>query len=179
MTIPTSIVPRPSVQLPHHRIHEGNHFTIHRITTSLAGIKYFLIIPPPVQVPHSATVEIHVIFDIVSDLGVQFEFFEDGTVTANGSPLMPINNNRNSLTTALTQVFEDPTVTSDGLKLAEERIGSATSGGSTGEEFRDEDEFVLRIGSIYLIKIIPLNPPINITTEISWYDARPSSPIPP
>lgn len=182
MTLPVSIVPRPTLQLSHHRIHEGNHFNIHKITTdlNLTITKYFLIIPPTIQIPPSATVEIHLTFEIVTDTGLQFEFFEDAAAS-NGSQIMPVNNNRNSPTSALTQVFEDPIVTSDGTKLAEERIGTATSGGTIGEADRDEDEFILKIGSMYLIKItalFPLGPQsTNITAELDWYDARPSSPI--
>lgn len=182
MTLPVSIVAKPSVQISHHRIHEGNHFTMHKINMGIdpAFPKYFLIIPPPLDPIPSNTVEIHFIFEIdAANFGVTAEFFEGST--ASGINILPIiNNNRNSTTTALTVVIEDPTVVSEGTKIFEELIGTTTSGGEGGENIRDEDEIILKVGTNYLIKITPLTPGpnTNITTELNWYDQRPSSPVP-
>lgn len=96
MTLPTGITARPNVEVQHHKIHEGNHFSVHKISTgvNIATPKYFLIIPPPFQ-PDNA-IEIHIIFKVTSDIGGILEFFENPTFTGNGTPVAIINNNRRS-----------------------------------------------------------------------------------
>ncbi len=178
MTLPVSIVPRPELDIAHHRIHEGNHFVVHKVTLLVPALlpKYFLIIPPPPQ-PDGSIIETHIIFEIDSDVGGTLEFFENSTVTALGIPLDIINNNRRSSTTSLSQVFEDPTVTADGTLLFQERRGTATTETELGEFERNDEEFVLHQVDMYVLKFVPLAV-ANITMELNWYDNRPSSPIP-
>jgi hypothetical protein len=181
MTIPTIISPRPSVDIAHHRIHEGNHFIVHRVVTSLPALnpKYFLIIPPPVQ-PDGTIIEMHLIFEVDSDVGGTLELFESPTIAGNGTPLNVINNNRRSSTISLCQVFEDPIITSDGTQLFSERGGTGGPtpiGADLGEFERNDEEFVLHQEDSYILKYVPLAI-ANITMELNWYDNRPSSPIP-
>lgn len=178
MTIPVSIAAKPTVDIAHHRIHEGNHFIVHKIVLGIpvATPKYFLIIPPPV-VPGAMTVEIHIIFEVDSNVGGTLFFFENPTITANGTALPPINNNRRSTTTSLSQVFEDPTVTADGTPLFQEIGGNATTGIDLGEFERNDEEFILNPTAIYILKFTPLAI-ADITMELNWYDNRPSSPVP-
>lgn len=179
MTIPVSIISKPTIDIAHHRIHEGNHFLVHKISTgiNIASPKYFLIIPPPVQ-PGLLTTEIHIIFEINTDIGGTLEFFENPTVTDNGILLSIINNNRRSSSTSLSQVFEDPIVTSDGTSLFGERGGTATNGASLGETRRNDEEFILNPSDTYILKFTPFADGANITVQLDWYDNRPSSPIP-
>lgn len=181
MTIPTSIIPKPNINLVHHRIHEGNHFVIHKVSTGInvANPKYFLIIPPPVQ-PDGSIIEMHLIFEVDSDIGGTLEFFENPTVTNNGTALAVISNNRRSSTVSQVLIFEDPIVTNDGTSLFQERKGTATIGvGATLGEFeRDDEEFILHQVDTYILKFTPLANNANITMELNWYDNRPSSPIP-
>ncbi len=179
MTIPTSIVSKPTLDIAHHRIHEGNHFTVHKISTVTLGTpKYFLIIPPP-SPPGGSIIEIHLIFHIDSDVGGTLEFFENPDIAGNGTQLNIINNNRRSTTTSQAQVFEDPNVTSDGPSiLFQQRKGSvAISDVVLGGFDRDDDEFILHQNTNYILKFTPLAN-ANITTELNWYDNRPSSPVP-
>lgn len=185
MTLPTSIVARPSINISHQRIHEGNHFTIHKVTAGVVAPKYFLIIPPPPMVV-GEIVEMHLAFQVYSDIGATLQFFEDPIITSNGTkPVTVINNNRRSSTTSAVNVFEDPTVAigGDGTLLFEERIGTITTNDVIiGEIERDEEEFILDPASVYILKYIPLTPlppgGANITMELNWYDNRPSSPVP-
>ena len=179
MTVPTSIIARPSVDIAHHRIHEGNHFVVHRVVLGVpvAPPKYFMIIPPPPQ-PNGSIIEMHLIFEIDSDVGGTLEFFENPTATIVGAiPLDIINNNRRSSTTSQSQVFENPTVTSDGTLLFQERLGNTTTGADFGEFERNDEEFVLHQVDTYILKFVPLAI-ANITMELNWYDNRPSSPVP-
>ncbi len=176
MTLPTSIISQPNIDISHHRIHEGNHFMIHRISTGI-NVKYFLIIPPPTQ-SDGTVIEMHLLFKIKSDIGGTLKFFENPTITNNGNELTIINNNRRSSTKSLAQIFEDPVISTDGKLLTEERGGTTTTGTELGETDRREEEIILNQNDKYILKFTPLANGANITSEIDWYDNRPSSPIP-
>lgn len=179
MTIPISITSKPQLDIAHHRIHEGNHFFVHRIATgiNMANPKYFLIIPSPVQ-PDGSVIEMHIIFEVMTDIGGTLEFFENPIVTNNGTELTIINSNRRSSTTSLCQIFENPIVANDGTRLFEERAGTTTTGAELGEFERNDEEIILHQADTYIMKFTPLADNANITMEINWYDNRPSAPIP-
>ena len=181
MTLPTSIVANPRVDLPHHRIHEGNFFSTHTISRNIliTNPKRFLFIspseiPPPFT---SDTVKVHLIFIVSCNPGVKLEFFEDTQVLINGIPVTVINQNRLSTTPPLGQVFQDPIVISEGTLIFSQFVGSTTEGGTGGLRNRDEQEFILKIGTNYLLKITPLVDNTDTTTHFKGYDARPSSPV--
>lgn len=181
MTLPTNIVSRPAIDIAHHKTHEGNHYSIHRIITGVTVVnpKYILIIPPPVAATPSDTIEIHLLFRVLStNIGFTLEVFESSVATGL-TALIPINFNRRSATTALINIYEDLTVlTSVGTPLFEERVGIATSGGQSGEFDRNEDELILKPGLKYLVRVTPLADGLNGNVELNWYDNRPSAPIP-
>ncbi len=165
MTLPVSITPRPGVDLPHHRIHEGRMFILTTTATGLsAGIpKFYFGTSPPIQIASA-----HVIFIITVDPGATFELFE-GAVASGGTQLFSVNNDRNNPVLATGTFFEDPIVTSEGTKLWEEIIGTATTGGVGGPKDRDEDEIVTASATNYLLKITPLANDTNLTVEIPAY----------
>lgn len=168
MTLPTSIVARPRVDLPHQRIHEGRMFILTTTATGLlAGIpKFYFGTSPPIQIATA-----HVIFIITVNPGVIFELFE-GAVASGGTQLFSVNNDRNNPVLATGTFFEDPVVISEGTtKLWEEIIGTATTGGIGGPKERDEDEIVTASATNYLLKITPLSPlnNTNLTVEIPAY----------
>ena len=179
MPLPVLIAPKPELEVSHHRIHEGNHFSVDRISKNIDPLfpKYFLIITPPAAPIPSDTIVIHMIFSVSANDVVDVTFFEDSIVSANGIPLFIKNGNRNSTTPSLTQISEGPAVVLEGTKIFE---GLSIAGQTIGELDRDEDEIVLKIGSNYLLKITPSTPgpSTNATIDFDWYDQRPSSPIP-
>lgn len=181
MTLPTTIISRPHIDIAHQRVHEGNHFFVHRIfrDVNIANPKLFLIDPPSQAIIPSDTIELHLIFEIEStNIGYTLEFFEDCTITDSGTALTIINNNRRSSTSSLTGVHENPIISTEGTKLFEQITGTATSGGVAGEFERNDEEIILRPGSHYLIRITPLADGLIGNAEFNWYDNRPSSPVP-
>lgn len=165
MTLPISIVARPRVNLSHHRIHEGRMFIL---TTTVTGLpigipKYYFGTSPPIQISSD-----HIIFIITVNPGAKFELFE-GAVASGGNQLFSVNNDRNNPALATGSFFEDPVVTSEGTKLWEEIIGTATTGGTGGPKDRDEDEIVTASATNYLLKITPLADNTNLTVEIPAY----------
>lgn len=177
MTLPVPIVSKPSIELAHHRIHEGNHFMVHKMYINVvAATKYFLIIPPPVPANPNDTVEMHLIFEITTEPGGTLQLFEGSTVTINGAPLVINNNNRRSSASSLVSVYDGPTFTNIGTLIFEG--ASAISGGEIGETDRNDEEFVLHPAKKYIFKFAPYvvaPATITLTFELEWYDNRPST----
>lgn len=179
MTLPTTIISTPQLDISHQKIHEGNHFDVHIVRTgiNIVSPKNILFIPPASATILSNTIEIHLIFSLTSNTGATIEFFEGTTVTNNGTALNIINHNRRSFLTSLCEVFENPTVSSTGTSIFVIRTGTATSAGNLILR-RDEDEYVLHPGTNYLLRITPLADNTDMTIVLDWYDNRPSSPVP-
>lgn len=180
MTLPVPISSRPKVDIAHNEIHSGTFYSTHTMSTDLkiTNPKKFLFITPSEAPIHANTIKIHIIFIISTDLGIKIEFFENTQTSSNGTPITIINQNRNSTILPVGDIGEDPIVTSEGTNIYEELIGSTTTGGTGGLTNRNEDEIILKVGTIYLLKITPLIDGVNITTHFKGYDARPSAPVP-
>ena len=163
MTLPTSIIARPRVDLPHHRIHEGRYFSVSTIATGLpAGVpKDFMIISPPAFISFA-----HVIVIIDVNPGATFQLFEDAEVSTNGIPLKSYNSVRSNPTAATGFAFENPTVVFTGTQLFIERIGSSTVGGTGGPADRDEEEIIFKPLTNYLLRTTPF-PENLIPTTLS------------
>jgi hypothetical protein len=172
------IIAAPKVDIAHDSIHKGAFFSTHNISTGLtvANPKQFLYIASQSCPIPANTTQTHFRFIVSCDLGVKVEFFEAPEISSNGTPIDIINQDRNSSQPDDDSMFEDTVVTSDGTKLYEELIGSASSGGTGGLLIRDEDEIILKIGTAYLLRITPLVDNVNITTHTRHYDARPNIP---
>lgn len=179
LTLPTTIISKPGIDIAHQRIHEGNAFDVSLVSTgvNIANPKQILIMVPHPETVPSNTIEIHLIFSVISVPGFTVRLFENPTVTDNGTSLDIINHNRRSSTTSGCSVYENTTVSSDGTLLFIERIGTAITGGSLTMR-RDEDEYILKPGFDYLIRITPLADNTTMSISLDWYDNRPSSPIP-
>lgn len=154
------------IETVHNRIHAGREFETTDVALGIntATPKRYLLVTP-----NTAT-RIHVTLLFESSPGITVEFFEDTTVTANGTGLSEINHNRNSANVAELAVFVDPTVTADGTQLFIFRSGSGTGSAVIGGRVQREDEFVLKQNANYQIKISPISNNTNITTDISWYE---------
>jgi len=153
----------------HRRIHDGVHFESSDLSTgiNIATPKRFLIITP------NTTTRAHLIFDVETQPGSTVEFFEDTTVTANGTALAANNSKRDSATVATLQVFEDPTVTADGTLLFIKRSGTGVAGGRVVGDVSHDNEFILKQNANYQLKVTVLANNTDVSTDISWYEAAP------
>jgi len=153
MTVPIAITPSPRVDLPHHKIHEGRYFAATTTAQNLpAGIpKNFMILSPPAAISIA-----HVITIINVTPGATFEFFESTVTSSDGTLLNAFNQDRNNPVLAVGFAFEDPIVISEGTRIFSQIIGSITEGGTGGTNNRDEEEFLFKPLTKYLLKITPL-----------------------
>jgi hypothetical protein len=110
------------------------------------------------------------VFTVETEPGAKFEFFEDTTVTANGTALSIINYNRDSSTVSVLQIFKDPTVTADGTRIFLWQSGTTIAGGRIGGNIQHDDEFILKQNALYEIKITPLSNNTTVFIHIDWYE---------
>lgn len=168
MTLSASIIAKPKADIPHHRIHSGQYFSATTTAQNLpAGIPKNFMISPPATTP-----AIHIISIINVTPGAIFEFFEDTITSNDGIRLNAFNQDRNNPLTTVGFAFEDPIIISEGTIIFSQIIGSTTKGGTGGTANRDEQEFDLKIGTNYLLKITPFAN--NTLLSIQMRSYRPS-----
>lgn len=180
MTLPASIIANPRVDIPHHRIHEGNFFSTHTISRNIlvSNPKRFLFDSASLAPSPPETIKIHLTFVVSSNPGVKIEFFENTVIIDHGISVQIINQNRLSPTSPVGNVFQDPIIVSEGTLIFSQIVGSTTEGGTGGAVDRDEQELILKIDTHYLLRITPLVDNTDMTSHFKFYDARPSSPVP-
>ena len=86
--------------------------------------------------------------------GVRYELFEEPTTTADGTPVTPYALNRALVNAATLSVYSAPTVTDDGIKIAQKYIPSTGVGGNVQAKFGGiAGGRVLKKNTKYLIKL--------------------------
>jgi hypothetical protein len=153
----------------HHEIHEEKHFYLENfLELDSDGIVEFAF-----QTANIDTL-IHMVFDFQSQAEITIEKFENSTITFDGTPIVPINNYRESsnLTTML-NVQEDPDVTADG-----DDIGRICTGDITTPVIFDpgkvnrEKEIVFKRNANYLYRITSKADNNIISYLFSWYEHK-------
>jgi hypothetical protein len=179
MPLITSITPSPSIELAHHRIHEGNHYATHHIhDITMPGFVDFLITTPPI-----AQAETHLIFEFFVEFKSRLDMYEDVGIIDHGIQLKSENYNRIATNLPLTNTYMSPTLAAGepfaNKKIFEDQEGTLLETAHIGESNRNEDEFVLKGSTNYLFRLTPdpasLATSMYTTLEFNWYDARPST----
>ena len=156
------------IHFEHHEIHEGNHYACQDYDGDVdtGAAKYWLVKTP------NTTTRIHLIFKTILSKNGTVEFFENPTITDNGSALTACNNDRNSANTATLLCYYDPTVTDDGTRLNVNVMGTDGTGvaGSSGGNTQREDEFVLKQNEDYIIKVTVENNDTRASNCLKWYE---------
>ncbi len=158
------------INLAHHETHEGNRYTYPFVDTDvdIAAPKYILIRTPDTTEQQNLTVSVG------SDGVAEGEIFENPTVDVVGSARTPINRNRRSTNTSNVLLYEDPTISLDGLRIAHMDLG----GGAVGQlkitgEASIRDEFVLDRNQDYIIKVTVTADNTHINIGPDWYEVTP------
>jgi hypothetical protein len=139
------------------------------VTATAAGLpagipKDYLIISPPAAISIA-----HVITIVTVSPGATFEFFEGAIVSANGIPLLSFNQDRTNPAPATGFAFENPVVVADGTRIFSQIIGSTITGGTGGTKERDEEEFLFKPLTNYLLKITPLAAGTLLSVQMRAY----------
>ena len=149
-----------SIDIPHARIHLSQHYTASDAATVNATTKNYLVITP------DTTTRCHFTYSIEGDGKATIVFNETGTVSANGTQITAYNNDRNSANAATLLVYKDPTVTGAGTTIENDLLGS---GKKTGGENRNEEEFILKQNTKYLLRLTT-TANVDVVVDFHWYE---------
>ena len=136
------------IDYPHHEIHSGDHYFIEGYATLGDGdsLRVKLVTPNTTKWAHFKWV--------IGSTGVlTTTFHEDASGgMANGSPVTPLNNNRNSANTSgMTITSGVDEATSEGTLLGNTKFGVASNPSKAiGGDSSREDELILKQNAIYL-----------------------------
>lgn len=158
------------IQTDHKYIHYGKAFTCEIQALALAGSasKIIRFKTPAIKYVHLRPTSIS-----TSANKIKVEFFEEPTITANGTAKTCYNRNRISSNLGTVIIGEDATVSADGNLLF--RYGAGSTGSpqsrSGGSVSGDADEWVLKQDTEYILKIT--NYPSTATDVfigLFWYE---------
>jgi hypothetical protein len=184
MPLITTITPTPSVDLAHHKTHEGNHYGVCNICNVAVGsFADFLVISPSMN-----QAVMHLIFSFRVELKSKLEMYENVETISHGTRLKTENYNRISSLIPLGDICMNPTLVA-GEPIATKKIfenlgGTLSDGAEIGVIDRNEREYILKGSTSYLFRVTPdsslltLVPPVTsiyFVVEFNWYDARPST----
>jgi hypothetical protein len=159
----------PSITTDHEYIHEGGFFEVgHRFTMNAAGTAFLLLKTPAVKYVHYRNEKISTSGDKLT-----VELFEGPTITLAGTAITPVNHRRIHLVASDMVVQHTPTVGAEGTLLATSYLGGGTGQGQAraGDILTEQNEWVLKRGTDYLIKLTNGSAAQNIV-QINpiWYE---------
>lgn len=146
---------------PHSELHAGHSFVVSSIASILGGATFECVITPGDQNCHM------VMHCSTSGNGIISAVYEGPSFTG-GTPVTPINRNR-QLNTASTATFvHTPSVTGDGTLLMTFHTDSTKQ---SGQSERGTEEFVLATNTSYLIRItVDAGAAATFSGVMDWYE---------
>ena len=149
------------MQTEHHEVHEGNHYSICAVGVfSLNDTVEYVITTPD-------TAEwAHMLFLVNTTAGFRLDVYEGSSSVVDGTPVVPNNNNRNSLNTSGLVILQDPTSITDGDLRVSLGGGNNQKGGITDRA----NELILKQNEVYLFRITSLNNNNTMAYCADWYE---------
>ncbi len=142
------------IDVVHYKVHQGDFYSVsdYDSDVDILSPKYWHIKTP------DTSVRFHVSIKVSGSLAGLVDFFENPTLSNDGTSLTPNNNNRNSVKTSSLSFYYDPTVSNDGTNQPASKIGGGVRTGS---------EFILKQNMSYIVKFTPAadNTAVSFTCE--------------
>ena len=134
-----------TIDYAHHEIHDGSYFKASATSDlSINNTLDFLLVTP------NTTKWGHFFFTVENESEADMKVYEANVLTSNGTAVSAINKNRNSATTASITAFLYPSIGSTGSQIYTWHSGSGRGGGGSD---RNDDEWILKQNSNYLMRI--------------------------
>lgn len=149
-------------QTEHREIHEGDHYEICDFALGVNNAAEIeLVITTPDTTEWS-----HFLFEVTGSSGVSVEIFEGSNTVVGGTPITPLNNNRNSVNTSNLTILQDPTTIVDGVQI----LGFVGGTNVRTGIIERTKESILKRDETYLFRITSLAANNNISYCCSWYE---------
>ena len=156
-----------TIELPHHEVHEGNHYT----ATDSAAINSGVLNRKVWRftTPDNAT-RAHFVVMFTTNLAGVLYFYENPTVNVAGAALTVHNNERNSLNVAEVTAKKDTTLTVDGVVLTQLVIGTNAPATRIGGVARISTEWILKQNEDYALIFVADGNGTIISMVAEWYE---------
>ena len=143
----------------HNEIHEGHMFdTCELATLGVGATRDYMIT--------TGAKSAHMKFAVTGDGKGNVAIYEGSTTSANGTPMVINNRNRQSTGLPVSTVNSAPTVTALNTMLCQELFGSSViSGGGT----RADNEWILKKSTKYIIRVTA-TVAIDFSIKINFYE---------
>jgi len=129
-------------------------------------VVYFMFRTP------DTTTQIHARSSISAESEFTIEIFEEATVSVDGTPVLGLNNWRDSVNVAALTAFAGPTVTDEGDLIWAAKVGSGKDA-TVAPGFNYE--IVAKRNSIYLFKLTKIaNTDAWVDVDFWWYEHTPT-----
>ncbi|HDY86788.1 MAG TPA: hypothetical protein ENH82_01585 [bacterium] len=152
----------------HHKIHTEESFVAQvSNTVATADNSLTMYFKSP-----DSTIRIHLVPGVSADNEGDFELRESATVSLSGTVITIFNRDRNSSEVSTVLVRDTPTITASGTQLALTRIGSTGFKESAGGSSAGRREWLLKQGTVYLMRFTAENNDTEVTIEADWYEAN-------
>lgn len=147
----------------HHKIHEGKLFQIEHYDTDSDGgdttdTRILLKV---------GSKEVHFEFLAVADTEGELILSEAPTASDNGTSLTINNRDRTSTLTSEVSAYYGPTITGDGLVLADYYLPATQQ--STGQT-DSREEWILAPNTDYMVRFTPSSDNANVSIHIDFYE---------
>ena len=149
------------MQYEHHEIHEGKSYVVSGTVTLASGEYRNLLIST------NSTSNAHLIGLVRASAEASILWYENPTLSANGTAVTPVNRNRSSANAANTAFYTSPSWTNTGTLLYTAGVGAGAKYG--GEENHDA-EWILDTSQDYLLRVLSAANGNNVSFALSWYE---------
>jgi len=162
-----------AIDIVHHEIHIGDHFTVAYKSLDNAPIAddgtilYFFSV---------TTAYCHLVIEAACGGDAEVELRENAIAAEQpaGTAMTPNNNNRSSATAATATVLRDAGVTNAGTLIDNAFMPGGTGGNSIGQDWGSRIEWVLDLATVYLVRLT--NRAGNAqpaSLRLLWYEEAP------
>jgi len=134
-----------NIPIEHHKVHESEMYTCsdYDADTDQGNSKFWLLRTCPLQM--------HLMANLSATQPIRALFYENPTITDNGTRINVFNNNRNSDKVSNCRIYRDPTVGDNGTLLETTIIGVGEKKTSVGGVARQFTEWILVPNALYLM----------------------------
>jgi hypothetical protein len=155
-----------TVDYSHHEIHSGNHYFIAGFQEVGEDVSIDFGITTP-----DTDVTAHVTTLINGTSEIEIYIYEDSVFTV-GTPVIPVNNNRNSLNTSDMAIVIGPTISDLGTELSAQSSGKAgtTPQKAVGGLNTRENEINLKRNTKYIFQTISRDSANILSFRADWYE---------
>ena len=151
-----------TIEMEHFMVHQEKAFRVGGVTGSLSTNDTYVV-----HILTPAGKKVHLRQYTIGTVAYKIDFYENPTLSANGTGITAYNRDRNSNTAPDMTVFYTPTVTggANGTLLSAKRAGS----GTTSSSMNPVNEWILKPSEDYLFIFTALANTMYITWWLTWY----------